>query len=540
MIRNFRNTFAFAICAMLASAVCLNAQETYEFSRMYENLPFEMPNVERPVIPSFSVNIADFGGVGDGFTLNTEAFAAAIDSLSANGGGHLIVPQGIWLTGPITFKDNIDLHVTPDAVVLFSTERDLYPIIETVFEGLDTKRCLSPLNAENVKNISITGGGTIDGQGDDWRQVKKTKMLASQWRDLLAGGGFTNPLGDIWYPDSSSFRGSVISDAFNVPQGLTTDEEWESVKTYLRPCLLEFRECENVLLEDCLFQNSPCWNLHPLLCKNVIVNNVTVRNPEYSQNGDGIDVDSCENTLVVNSIFDVGDDAICIKSGKNEDGRRRARPCENLIIYNCKVFHGHGGFVVGSEMSGDVRNVLVKNCSFLGTDVGLRFKSCRGRGGVVENIYVTDVTMMDIPTEPILFDLNYGGKSALEAIEDGDSPYDLDFVPADETTPEFRDIYIGDILCRGAERAMYFNGIPEKYITNINIGNYKVICNHGADIRYSNGINLRNVEIYQKTGPAYIFANCVAVNMENCTGDWGKPAGSFSVEYYKTANVNIK
>ncbi|MCD8206354.1 MAG: glycoside hydrolase family 28 protein [Bacteroidales bacterium] len=540
MIRNLRNTFAFALCAMLASAVCLNAQETYEFSRMYENLPFGMPNVERPVIPSFSVNITDFGGVGDGFTLNTEAFAAAIDSLSANGGGHLIVPQGIWLTGPITFKDNIDLHVTPDAVILFSTDRDLYPIIETVFEGLNTKRCLSPLNAENVKNISITGGGTIDGQGDDWRQVKKTKMLTSQWRDLVAKGGFTNPLGDIWYPDSSSFRGSVISDAFNVPQGLTTDEEWESVKTYLRPCLLEFRECENVLLEDCLFQNSPCWNLHPLLCKNVIVNHVTVRNPEYSQNGDGIDVDSCENTLVVNSTFDVGDDAICIKSGKNEDGRRRARPCENLIIYNCKVFHGHGGFVVGSEMSGDVRNVLVKNCSFLGTDVGLRFKSCRGRGGVVENIYVTDVTMMDIPTEPILFDLNYGGKSALEAIEDGDDPYDIDFVPADETTPEFRDIYIGDILCRGAERAMYFNGIPEKYITNINIGNYKVICNHGADIRYSNGIKLRNVEIYQKTGPAYIFANCVAVTMENCTGDWGKPAGSFSVEYYKTANVNIK
>ncbi len=535
-----RITFAVALCASLASVVCHAAQETYEYNYLYTNLPFEMPEVQRPDIPPYTVYLTDFGAVGDGYTLNTEAFAEAIEELSDKGGGHLIVPQGIWLTGPITLKDNIDLHVTPNAVILFSTDRDLYPIIETVFEGLDTKRCLAPLNADGAKNISVTGGGTIDGQGDDWRMVKKEKMLASQWRDKLLSGGFTNPRRDVWYPDSTSLRGSIISDAFNVPQGLTTDEEWESVKSYLRPVLLEFRECDTVLLEDCLFQNSPCWNIHPLMCKNVIINNITIRNPEYAQNSDGIDIDSCENVLMMGCSLDVGDDAICVKSGKNEDGRRRARPCQNLIIFNCKVFHGHGGFVVGSEMSGDVRNVIVRNCSFLGTDVGLRFKSCRGRGGVVENIYIDDIMMTNIPTEPLLFDLNYGGKSALEEDQDEEaSPYDIDFVPADETTPEFRDIYVKNIVCKGAARAMYFNGIPEKYISNINIEDFKVYSHLGADLRYANGIKLKNVEVCQDSGPAYLFANCVAVDMKDCKGDWGKSNGSFSVEYYKTANVNI-
>ncbi len=538
MLKRTFSTLAIAACVTLAISCCGDKDE---FAYLYEDLPFDMPKVERPTIPSYSVDITEFGAVGDGYTLNTEAFAAAIDHLVSKGGGHLVIPQGVWLTGPITLKDNIDLHVTPNAVLLFSTDRDLYPIIETVFEGLDTKRCQAPINALGAKNISITGGGTIDGQGDSWRQVKKSKMTPTQWENLLASGGFTNKKGDLWYPDETSQRGSVVSDSFNVPQGLETPEEWESVKSYLRPVLVGLKDCENVLLEDCLFQNSPCWNLHPLLCKNVIVNNVMVRNPEYSQNGDGIDVDSCENTLVINSTFDVGDDAICIKSGKDEDGRRRARPCKNLIVYNCTVFHGHGGFVVGSEMSGDVRNMLVKKCNFLGTDVGLRFKSCRGRGGVVEDIYVQDITMTEIPTDPILFDLNYGGKSAVEEEEEGiRSPYDIPAKPCDETTPEFRNIYIKDVVCNGAKRAMYFNGIPEKLISNINIENFLVHCKNGADLRYASDISLKNVNILQQSGPAYLFANCDGVVLEGCTGDNGKPAADCANKYHNTENVTIQ
>ena len=512
------NTRLIRLTAVILAGVSLLAcRSDYEFAYLYEDLPFEMEEVRRPQIPSREVNIKDFGGVGDGVFLNTEAFASAIDALYEAGGGRLVVPTGIWLTGPVTLKDNIDLHIRPDAVLLFSTDRDLYPIVETVFEGLDTKRCLAPINADGAKNIAITGGGTIDGNGDSWRQVKKSKIAPSQWKALLKSGGFTNAKGDLWYPDSSSFRGSVVSDAFNVPQGLTTEKEWNSVKTYLRPVLVGLKNCENVLLEDCLFQNSPCWNIHPLMCKNVIINNITVRNPWYSQNGDGLDVDSCEDVLVINSSFDVGDDAICIKSGKDADGRRRGRPCRNLIVDNCIVFHGHGGFVVGSEMSGGVENIKVSNCRFLGTDVGLRFKSCRGRGGVVRNIFIEDIVMMNIPTEPLLFDLHYGGKSAVEAAAEGASPFDVPYVEADETTPQFRDIYIRDVVCSGAARAMYFNGIPEKNIENIVVEDCQIVSTKGADLRYSNGVVLKNIDITQSEGLGYSLANCRNVTIEGCT-----------------------
>ena len=514
----------------------------YEFEHVYADLPFSMEKVHRPQIPDHKVLLTDFGAVGDGVTLNTDAFRDAVDSLVSVGGGHLIVPEGIWLTGPVTLKDNIDLHVTPEAVIRFSPQRDLYPIVETVFEGLDTRRCQSPVNAYGARNISITGGGTIDGSGDAWRQVKKSKMSPSQWKELLASGGFTNDKGDVWYPDSSSFRGSQVSDAFNVPQGMETEEDWESVKTYLRPVMIGLRECENVLLEDVLFQNSPCWNIHPLMCRNVIINNITVRNPWYSQNGDGIDIDSCEDVLVLNSSFDVGDDAICVKSGKDEDGRRRARPCRNLIVDNCIVFHGHGGFVVGSEMSGGVENVSVTNCRFLGTDVGLRFKSCRGRGGVVRNIFIDGIAMMDIPTEPLLFDLHYGGKSAVEAAAEGQSSeYDIEMVPADETTPEFRDIHISDIVCSGAERAMYFNGIPEKNIANVTVEDCLIVSEKGADIRYSDGVVLKNVDIRQKTGPGFSVANCSNVRIEGCrdAADGKSQGETITLFRYRSGNITV-
>ena len=525
-----------AIC-IIASVALASCTSYYEFAYLYEDLPFDMEQVERPQIPAREADIRDFGGVGDGVTLNSEAFSKAIDFLANAGGGRLVVPKGVWLSGPITLKDNIDLHVRPDAILLFSTDRDLYPIVETVFEGLDTKRCISPINAVGARNIAITGGGTIDGNGDSWRQVKKSKIAPSQWKKLLESGGFTNEKGDLWYPDSSSFRGAVVSDAFNVPQGLQTEEEWNSVKTYLRPVMISLMNCENVLLEDCLFQNSPCWNIHPLMCRNVIINNVTVRNPWYSQNGDGLDVDSCENVLVINSSFDVGDDAICIKSGKDEDGRRRARPCRNLIVDNCIVFHGHGGFVVGSEMSGGVENIKVSDCRFLGTDVGLRFKSCRGRGGVVKNIYIEDIVMMNIPTEPLLFDLHYGGKSAVEAAAEGASPFDVEFVEADETTPQFRDIFIKDVICSGAARAMYFNGIPEKNIENIVVENCEIVSDKGADLRYSTGVVLKDVKITQSEGDGFSVANCTDVVIEDCRDASGKELPE--VFQYNSNNVTI-
>lgn len=472
-----------------------------EFAYLYENLPFKMERVARPVIPDLRVSVKDFGGVGDGVTLNTEAFAKAMKHLSDKGGGHLDVPAGIWLTGPIEILSNCDLHVTPNAVIVFDPDRDLYPIIQTVFEGLDTRRCESPVHAEGARNISITGGGVLDGSGEAWRMVKKSKLTDGEWRKLVASGGIVSRDGRIWYPDEGFEKATMFSD-MNVPSADLTEEQWNEIKSFLRPNMVSLRNCENVLLEDCSFQNSPCWNVHPLMCKNLIVNRVNIRNPYYSQNGDAIDVDSCENVLITNSTFDAGDDGICIKSGKDADGRRRARPCKNLIVDNCTVFHGHGGFTVGSEMSGGVENIKVSNCRFLGTDVGLRFKSKRGRGGVVKNIYINDIYMKDILADAILFDLFYGGKSAVEAAAEKDETVNVPAVPVDETTPEFRDIYISNVCCNGASRAMLFNGLPEMPVTNINVSDCTITADEGITLRNSQDITFKNVKCYPEKGDA--------------------------------------
>lgn len=491
-----------AVCFLVPGLI--HAGDRYNY--LYKGLPFEMPVLDRPTFPANNVSIADYGGVPDGATLNTEAFAKAMQALSQKGGGTLTVPSGIWYTGPIVFQSNINLHLEKGALILFSSNFDLYPLVHTVFEGLDTRRCQSPISGRNLKNIAITGEGSINGSGDAWRPLKKSKVTDSHWQRVIKSGGVVKD-GNYWFPSKGSLKGNDMSD-MNVPQGDLSDEEWKSVKDFLRPVMVSFIECENVLLEGVLFENSPSWNIHPLMCKNVIVDNVFVRNPGYSQNGDGLDLESCQNSIIVNSTFDVGDDAICIKSGKDEDGRRRGMPTENVIIDNCKVFQGHGGFVVGSEMSGGVRNISVSNCQFLGTDVGLRFKSRRGRGGVVENIYVNNINMFDIATESFLFDLYYGGKSASEALEDGDeTPVENIVYEVDETTPVFRNIYVKNLTSRNARRAMYFNGLPEMNITNINLENTTITSTFGGELSESDGITFKNVKIIPKEGPALILNN---------------------------------
>lgn len=492
-----------SLAAAFAVTCCVStAKPKYEFDYLYKDLPFEMGKVSRPSIPSRTVSVVDFGGNGNGVALNTDAFRKAVEFLSSKGGGHLVVPAGVWRTGPIELKSNIDLHIDRDAIVVFDPDRSLYSIINTVFEGLDTPRCESPIHADGAKNVSITGGGVIDGSGDAWRPVKKSKLTSAEWKKKIASGGILNEKKDVWYPDEGYILAEKTAN-MNVPD---PSLDVEVIKSFLRPVMISLRNCENVLLEDCLFQNSPAWNIHPLMCKNVIVKNITVRNPSYSQNGDGIDIESCVNTVLVNSTFDCGDDGICIKSGKDADGRRRAAPCVGLIVDGCTVYHGHGGFVVGSEMSGGVRNMKVSNCRFLGTDVGLRFKSTRGRGGVVEGIWIDNIYMTDIVTDAVLFDLFYGGKSAVEAAEDGEVK-EVKVFPVDETTPEFRDIHISDVVCAGAARAMYFNGLPEKPVSGIHVSNCTITSRKGIELSWSNDIHFKNVKVSCEQGPSVLTSN---------------------------------
>ncbi|HPE74933.1 MAG TPA: glycoside hydrolase family 28 protein, partial [Draconibacterium sp.] len=408
---------SFIIIVILISGCAQNNKSGIsQSSGKYENIEFEMALVQGPSIPDNEVNIKDFGAVSGGQVLNTEAFASAIDAVSKMGGGKVIIPAGIWLTGPIILKSNLQMHAEAGSLIIFSADKDLYPVIETNFEGLNTWRCQSPVYGKNLENIAFTGNGIWDGSGDSWRFVKKSKLNEGQWEKLVASGGVLNDKKDEWYP-SGQFKNAMQNADQNVRLDLTTKEEFESIRDFLRPVMVSIQNSKRVMFDGPVFQNSPAWCIHPLVVEDLIVRNLTVRNPWYSQNGDGIDVESCKNVIIENSNFDVGDDAICIKSGKDKDGRTRGIACENLVIRNNIVYHGHGGVTVGSEMSGGVRNVHVSDCTFMGTDVGLRFKSNRGRGGIVENIFISDILMTDIPTFAISFNLFYGGRSESEMIE---------------------------------------------------------------------------------------------------------------------------
>lgn len=517
IVENLKAVMLIALLGvMVSSCASINKQATVKNDDwVYAGIEFNMPKVKEPVIPNNSVSIADLGGVPDGKFLNTEVFAKAIEQLAEKGGGKVIIPAGIWLTGPIQMKSNIELHVEDGALVRFSDNFDLYPLIPTSFEGLDTYRCMSPIHAHNLENIAITGRGTFDGSGDAWRPVKKGKMTANQWKKLLKSGGVVNKKGDIWYPSENSMRGDS-RDNFNVPS-FTTREEFEQVRDFLRPVMVSIANSKRVLLDGPTFQNSPAWNIHPLMCEDVTVRNLTVRNPWYSQNGDGIDLESCKNVVIYNNSFDVGDDAICFKSGKDADGRKRNIPTENVIVKNNVVYHAHGGFVIGSEMSGGVRNVHISSCTFMGTDIGLRFKSTRGRGGVVEDIYISNINMTDIPAEPIRFNLFYGGKAPI--LDDGGNSISTDgnaqAVPVSEETPSFKNIYMKNIVANGFGNAAFFMGLPEMKVENVRLENALLRAPKGVVLVDTKGIEFVNVRVEAEKGPAMTIYNSSNITLNN-------------------------
>ncbi len=473
--------------------------------KIYQSdLPFEMPAIQLTQFPDSDFNIIDFGAIGDGHNLNTNAFAKAIQACSDAGGGRVVVPAGLWLTGPIILRSNVNLYLEKGSVIQFSSDFEDYPIIATSWEGEPLKRCIAPIYGKDLQNIAITGSGIIDGAGDKWRPVLKWEITNLQWNKLIESGGVVKPGKGtmIWWPSEKASNGKEIVSTLD--QENAPIEKYKSAGKFLRPVLVSLVNCRRVLLDGPTFQNSPAWNIHPLLCQDVIIRNITVRNPWYSTNGDGLDLESCKNVLVYKCRFDVGDDAICLKSGKNEFGRKRGIPSENIIVADCIVYHGHGGFVIGSEMSGGVRNVLVRDCVFLGTDLGLRFKSRRGRGGVVENIYIKNILMENIVTDALRFNTYYqntapttNDKATVEKVN----------IDADEKTPEFRKISISDVICRGANRAVFIQGLPEMPVSQIELNNIYITSTKGLTAVDADQIKISNSKILSEEGPVLSLTN---------------------------------
>lgn len=466
------------ICGVLLTCISLplQARSTEAIpDSVYNGLPFPMEKVVQPQFPDYKVCITDFGATPDGKTLNTQAINNAIATVSQKGGGTVVIPAGFWITGPIKLQSGVNLYTERNAFVLFTEDHSHYKKPNAPKHALS----LSPIYADNARNIAITGHGVFDGNGNTWRMVKRSKLTAGQWKQRVASGGVVNEKEDVWYPSQAAKEGEG------------------------RPNMVRFYECKNVLLQGITFRNSPAWCIHPIHCEELTIHQVTVINPWYSQNGDALDVESCNRVVIYDCVFDAGDDAICIKSGKDKEGRMRGWPCQNVIARNNVVYHGHGGFVVGSEMSGGVKNIFIDNCTFIGTDVGIRFKSTRGRGGIVENIYCNRINMFEIANENILFDLYYGVKNS-----------DNRPVPVDEGTPQFRNIYISDVKAIGGRCAMLFNGLPEMPINNINLKNIYISGTEtGAIIRQSENVQMENVTIAPKNQKSISLQNVKKVSI---------------------------
>jgi polygalacturonase len=416
------------------------------------------------------VNVLETGAVPDGATVCTAAIQRAIDLCSERGGGTVFIPAGEFITGTLWMRSNITLHLESGAVLIGDSNHASFPVWPTKWEGNRSTTVHAPMIAgEGLTNISLTGHGLVDGRGKVW------------WEEF-----------EREQPQDN------------------------------RPPLVRFVDCRDVFIDGLHFTNSPRWALNPVACDNVTITRVTIRNPHDSPNTDGINPDSCSNVHIANCHIDVGDDCIAIKSGSEEDGRPNPRPCQNITITNCTMLHGHGGVVIGSEMSGGVRNVAISNCVFCGTDRGIRLKARRGRGNAVEDLRVDNVVMDEVHC-PIVVNLFYVcGTSANSKLLDP-SPQ-----PVNSGTPQFRRLRFSNITARKVKYAgAFILGLPEMFVEDIVLDGISIymdaqsreagcpamaagvpdMCRAGVVLKNARNVKLRRIDLYDQIGPAVTINN---------------------------------
>jgi polygalacturonase len=499
------------------------------------DLPFTMPEMVDPQFPPHSVSIVEFGALPDGHSMNTKSFADAISACAMAGGGTVIVPAGTWLTGPIRLASNINLHVEKGALVQFSRNINDYPFMESP-EGRQNRYGRTQLiSAYKEKNIAVTGDGIFNGAGEVWRYVLREDLTELHWKALIASGGVVSDNGEEWWPSKEAMGAEKFFKESADAKRILTKADYESTKEYLRPNLVNFVECQDILLDGPTFENSPRYHIIPQQCENLIIRNVKVISPVSGKNTDAIDPSACRNVVIYNCMIDVGDDGVCLKPGAITSQQKPGPACENVVVADCVVYHAHGGFVIGSESYGGARNVSVRNCVFIGTDVGLRFKSARGRGGVIEKIFIDGIQMREIVTDAILFDMYYsGGAPDVEARKDLTI---RKMEPVTDRTPQFQDFFVKNIVCSGADRAVVINGLPELSIKNMVLENVSITSKRGAFIADADGVQLTGCRIVPQSGNIFTIIQSRNVSIKG--GSYPAPADLF-LKVYGERSENIR
>jgi len=425
--------------------------------------PFPMPQLQRPVFPARSVSIADHGAVPGGEVKNTAAFAAAIAAVAEAGGGRVVVPAGRWLTGPIHLRSNIDLHLSAGAVIVFSDViEDYLPNVLVRVGGIELYNYSPLIYARGCENIAITGPGRLDGNAKvwwDWKRKETTRVFNT---------------GEKGLPVEQRIFGTR-EDA-------------------VRPSFVSFVDCKNILLEGFTIGSGPNWTIHPVYCENIIIRRVNVDTD--GPNNDGVDPDSCRNVLIEYCTFSTGDDCVVLKSGYNQDGWRVNRPTENVVMRHSSSRRGHGGLVIGSEMSGSVRNVYMHDCDFVGTDRVLRIKSRPGRGGVVENVWVENVTGRDLKREVVILNMDYS--SDKRAITD----------PA---APTFRNIHLRKVAATGAPVAVRITGMESSIIRDVTFDEVAFVAERGVLATHAENITFTRSALSATKGRLFELTSATGV-----------------------------
>jgi polygalacturonase len=384
-----------------------------------------LSRIAAPRFPVRDVDLLRHGAIGDGASDCTPAFRAAIEACHTAGGGRVVVPQGRFLTGAIRLRSNVNLHLSEGATIAFRPDAAAYlPLVLTRFEGVELMNYSPFVYALDETNVAVTGRGTLDGQAN-----------AQQWW--------------AWRSGQAAARSRLIQMAAD---GVPPEKRiFGDGPSRLRPNFIQPYRCQNVLIEDVTVVNSPMWELHPVLCRNVIVRGVTINS--HGPNNDGCDPESCRDVLIEKCTFDTGDDCIALKSGRNDDGRRLHTPIENVIIRDCDMRDGHGGVVIGSEISGGARNIFAEKCRMDSPrlDRVLRFKNNAARGGLVERIAVRDITVGEVAEAIVAADFFY---------EEGRNG---------AFTPILRDVDVRNVTSRKSKYALLLKGFAESPISRIRV-----------------------------------------------------------------------